>query len=102
MVRRILVAFDGSEPANKALDLAIDMAKAFGAELQAIHVISNKPLTDGERRLAESEYQADVQQALKASGLLTDPAVTRQTSRVSCRQTSTSLWSSARRWDARS
>ena len=79
MARKILVALDGSESAGKALDFAIDIAKALAAELLAIHVISDKPLTEGERRLAEAEYRADVREALQGSSLLTDPAATEAT-----------------------
>ena len=79
MIKKILVALDGSTQADKALDVAVDMTKAFAAELMAIHVTSDKPLTEGESRLAESEYQADVLQALKGSGLLADSAVTQAT-----------------------
>src|SRR5512145_1204388 len=79
MIRKILVALDGSEPADKARDLAIDLATAFAAELLAIHVISDRPLTEGERQLAQAEYRADVQEALQGSSLLTDPAATQAT-----------------------
>ncbi|TMJ34897.1 MAG: universal stress protein [Alphaproteobacteria bacterium] len=67
MIRKIVAALDGSMEANKSLDLAIDFAAAFDAELVLLHVISNQFLTDGERRLAESEYHADLQQALSSS-----------------------------------
>jgi nucleotide-binding universal stress UspA family protein len=79
MIRKILVALDGSEAAGKALELALDATKAFAAELLAVHVVSDRPLTEGERGLAESEYQADVRQALKGSNLLTDSAVAQAT-----------------------
>ena len=52
---RILVALDGSEHSDKALDLASDIAGKYGAELVLLHVMSDKPLTDGERYLAETE-----------------------------------------------
>jgi nucleotide-binding universal stress UspA family protein len=73
MIQKILVALDGSLQAGKALDFAIDLARAFNAELLVIHVISNQPLTEGERRLAESEYQAEVQQALSTPELTDTP-----------------------------
>jgi nucleotide-binding universal stress UspA family protein len=59
MIKRVLVALDGSHHANKALDLACEMACRFGAELVAVHVISDKPLSDGERRIAEVEFQSE-------------------------------------------
>jgi nucleotide-binding universal stress UspA family protein len=59
MIKRVLVALDGSDHATKALDLACEMACRFGAELVAVHVISDKPLSDAERRLAEVEFQSE-------------------------------------------
>jgi nucleotide-binding universal stress UspA family protein len=59
MIKRVLVALDGSDHANKALDLACEMACRFGAELVAVHVISDKPLSDAERRMAEVEFQSE-------------------------------------------
>ena len=35
------------------------MACRFGAELVAVHVISDKPLSDAERRMAEVEFQSE-------------------------------------------
>jgi nucleotide-binding universal stress UspA family protein len=76
MIRKILVALDGSAQATKALDLAIEMAKAFSAELAAIHIISDKPLTEGERRLAETEFQTEVRQTLSGPEFIVAPGLT--------------------------
>jgi len=43
-MKRILVAYDGGEPAQRALDTAADLAFAFGAELSVISVV---PQRDG-------------------------------------------------------
>ena len=59
MIKRVLVALDGSEHANKAIDLACEMASRFGAELIALHVIPDKPLSEAERRMVEVEFQAE-------------------------------------------
>jgi nucleotide-binding universal stress UspA family protein len=59
MIKRVLVALDGSDHANKALDLACEVASGFGAELLAVHVITDKPLSDAERRMAEVEFQSE-------------------------------------------
>jgi nucleotide-binding universal stress UspA family protein len=46
-IRRILVAVDGSKPAEYAIDKAIDFAKKYSAELSALYVISpNIPLNE--------------------------------------------------------
>jgi nucleotide-binding universal stress UspA family protein len=58
MIKRVLVALDGSDHANRALDLACELASRFGAELLAVHVITDQPLSDAERRMAE-EVQAE-------------------------------------------
>jgi nucleotide-binding universal stress UspA family protein len=73
---RILVALDGSAQAGKALDLAIEMAKAFNGGLTALHVVSRQPPSEGERRLAENEYRAEVQQALGGSKFVAGAPVT--------------------------
>lgn len=58
MKKRILVAIDGSAHAAKARDFAAEMAKVPGSELVMLHVVSDRPLSDDERRLAETEYGA--------------------------------------------
>jgi nucleotide-binding universal stress UspA family protein len=59
MIKRILVAMDGSDHANKALDVACEMAARFDAELIAMHVIPEKSISQAERRLAEAECQSE-------------------------------------------
>jgi nucleotide-binding universal stress UspA family protein len=59
MIKRVLVALDGSDHANKAFDLACEMASRFGAELLAVHVIADKPLSDAERSMVEAEFQSE-------------------------------------------
>jgi nucleotide-binding universal stress UspA family protein len=80
-MERILVALDGSEHAEKALDLASDLASRSDAELILLHVLSNRPLSDAERHMAEIEYldevvgSGDLQSVLQARG---DPRVVAQ------------------------
>jgi nucleotide-binding universal stress UspA family protein len=76
MIKKILVALDGSTQAGKALDLAVDIAKAMNAEMAFIHVISDKPLAEGERRLAETEYAAEIRQALSSPEVTVGPGST--------------------------
>jgi nucleotide-binding universal stress UspA family protein len=66
-MKRILVALDGSEHGDKALDLASDIAGRYAAELILLHVLSDKPLTDAERHMAEVEYLDDLLASLEAS-----------------------------------
>jgi nucleotide-binding universal stress UspA family protein len=56
MIKRALVAVDGSEHANRATDVACAVASRFGAELIAVHVVPDKPLSEAERKMAEVEH----------------------------------------------
>lgn len=56
----ILVATDGSGPANKAVSLAIDLAKKFGAKLVIVHANEGHELSPEERRLASVEYAEEI------------------------------------------
>jgi nucleotide-binding universal stress UspA family protein len=60
MLKRVLVAVGGSEHANRAMDLACAVASRFGADLIAVHIIPDKPLSEAERRMAEVEFQTEV------------------------------------------
>lgn len=39
MIKRILVAYDGSDPAKKAYDLALDLARKYQAEMWVLAVV---------------------------------------------------------------
>lgn len=60
-MQRILVALDGSDHSQKALELASDLAEKYGAELVLTHVLSDQPLSDTERHLAEVEFADDLE-----------------------------------------
>ena len=68
-MERIMVALDGSEHSDKALDLASDIAAQSGAELVLLHVISDKPLSDAERHMAEVEFPDEIVASLDATGI---------------------------------
>lgn len=55
-MERLLVALDGSAHSDKALELAADLAEAYGAELLIAHVMSTAPLSVNEREMAAAEY----------------------------------------------
>jgi nucleotide-binding universal stress UspA family protein len=55
MFNKILCPTDGSDHAYKALDLAIDMAKKYDAELVILHVSHGSESIEGLRRFAEIE-----------------------------------------------
>ena len=52
MFKNVLVATDGSDHANKAVDLASDMAAKYGAALTVLSVIESGALTEDGKRLA--------------------------------------------------
>ena len=55
MFKKILCPTDGSDHAYKALDIAIDLAKNYNAELVLLHVPSRSENIGGLRRFAEIE-----------------------------------------------
>ena len=55
MFKNVLVATDGSDHANKAVDLASDMAAKHGAALTVLSVIEGGALTEDARRLAREK-----------------------------------------------
>ena len=55
MLKKILVAVDGSQSAFRAVDLASAIAEKFDAKLIAIYVIRNMQLPDAMRQMAEVE-----------------------------------------------
>jgi nucleotide-binding universal stress UspA family protein len=60
MIKRVLVAVDGSEHANRATDLACEMVSRFGADLIVVHVVPDKPLSGAERQMAQVEFQGEI------------------------------------------
>ncbi len=68
MFERILVAYDGSVGAKRALITAVDIAKRYGAELHAIHVEEHLPKyagTVGEVQEAKIEQNRHAKRLLK-------------------------------------
>jgi nucleotide-binding universal stress UspA family protein len=60
MIKRAVVAVDGSKHAGRALDLACEVASRLGVELVAVHVISDQPLSAAEREMAKVEFQDEI------------------------------------------
>jgi nucleotide-binding universal stress UspA family protein len=63
MFKKILLAYDGSEGANRALEAGIDLAKIHGAELWALAVEEKLPRFSGtidevqeEKQFADEQY----------------------------------------------
>lgn len=55
MVRRIVAALDGSEPASRAAALAADLALKYDAALDLVHVIPRLVISDSIRQFAAIE-----------------------------------------------
>jgi len=72
-MKKILVAYDGTEPADHALATAIDLAKAFGA---AIGVVSVVPVHPGRSPIDPWDDSAvHTQQLAKARRILTEAEI---------------------------
>jgi len=69
-MQRIVVALDGSDHADKALELASELAGKYDAELVLLNVLSDKHLSEGERQLAETEYLDELSSTPEMSGVL--------------------------------
>jgi len=61
MFKKILVATDGSNHAFRALDIASDLAKKYGAELLIVHILMHGKVPHGFRRMAEVEHIGSTQ-----------------------------------------
>jgi nucleotide-binding universal stress UspA family protein len=58
MIKKILVATDGSASARKAVALGADIAAKYDAELLLVHVLLRNELSEDLRRMAEVEHLA--------------------------------------------
>lgn len=54
-IRKILVAVDGSEHSDKAIDLAVDMAKKWKAKIYLIHVVREEAIPEAYVEFARVE-----------------------------------------------
>lgn len=56
MLKTIVAALDGSSHAERAFDLACDLAVKFEANLHLVHVVTEREVPDDLRRMAEVEH----------------------------------------------
>lgn len=66
-MKKILVAVDGSDHSQRAIELAADIAAKYDAKLLFVNVIDKRSLNDAERRLAESEFSAEIRRRIADS-----------------------------------
>ena len=77
MPQKIVVGFDGSESANRALEFAVDRAKAQGGSVLLVHVLEWSPysfLTPTER---EGRHMRRSGELARAQSALIDPVLSR-------------------------
>ncbi|MDG4647354.1 universal stress protein [Roseibacterium sp. SDUM158017] len=58
MVRKVLIATDGSDTAMRAVDVGADLAAKSGVPVVLVHVYLRDHLSEGLRHMAEVEYDA--------------------------------------------
>lgn len=58
MVKKVLIATDGSDHARKAVEFGSDIAAKYDAEVVLVHVLLRDELSENLRHMAEVEYQA--------------------------------------------
>jgi len=75
MFKTILVATDGSEHADKAIDLACDLAAKYDARLLALHILLSGDPIDQMRRWAEVEHVGGLGAAGTGSAIADVPLV---------------------------
>ncbi|MCP4382210.1 MAG: universal stress protein [Hyphomicrobiales bacterium] len=69
MIKNVLIATDGSEHANKAVEIGSDIAAQHGAEVILVHVLLRHELPDDMVRMAAIEHLA-VDGPVPSAGLL--------------------------------
>ena len=74
MIRKILVAIDGSDCADRALDLALDLANQYSADIQLLSVVTSCFLPSQSMYLIHSEAVDDCNRQLETAfrGILSE------------------------------
>jgi nucleotide-binding universal stress UspA family protein len=72
-MKKILLAFDGGEPAHRALELTVDLARQFGAEVTVVSVTpvhtGRVPVDPWDDRPVHLQELAEAQQLLRQRGI---------------------------------
>lgn len=72
-MKRILLAYDGGEPAKRALEQTIELAKHFAAEVGVISVVPAKtghaPVDPWDDRTVHAEELLEARRALREAGI---------------------------------
>jgi nucleotide-binding universal stress UspA family protein len=86
-MQKILVAYDGGEPAKRALDMTVELARAFGASVSVVSVVpvhpGRSPMDPWDDRPVHVEELKEAQRWLRDKGIEAelmaptgDPAIT--------------------------
>ena len=80
-MQNILLAYDGGEPAKRALEMAIDLTKKFDARLSVVSVVpvraGRSPIDPWDDRSVHAQELAEARQLLREAGVdaeLIEPA----------------------------
>jgi nucleotide-binding universal stress UspA family protein len=72
-MKRILLAYDGGEPAKRALEQTIELAKAFEAEVGVISVVPSRsgraPVDPWDDRTVHAEELLEARRTLREAGI---------------------------------
>ncbi len=72
-MKKILLAYDGGEPARKALEQTIELARSFGAEVAVISVVpvhpGRAPIDPWDDRTVHAEELLEARKLLRAAGI---------------------------------
>ena len=75
-MKRILVAYDGGDPAHHALETAIDLAKRYEAQISVVSVVpyhpGRAPMDPWDDAAVHAEALADAKQILADNGMTAD------------------------------
>jgi nucleotide-binding universal stress UspA family protein len=75
-MKRILVAYDGGEPAHHALETAIDLARRYDAQISVVSVVpfhpGRAPMDPWDDAAVHAEALADAKQILADNGMTAD------------------------------
>lgn len=77
MPQTIVVGYDGSESANRALDFAVDRAKAQGGSVLIAHVLEWSPYSFLTPTELEERHKRRNEELARAQGAVIDPAIAR-------------------------
>jgi nucleotide-binding universal stress UspA family protein len=75
-MKKILLAYDGGEPAKRALDQAVELAKVFGSQVGVVSVVPSRPgrapVDPWDDRTVHAEELLEARRLLREAGIEAD------------------------------